>query len=64
MPTDIDLDIDRIYFLNTSALVRIADDESERIATELIPTDDPDKYVMRITTPVPRFYIKEAKINS
>jgi len=53
------LDDDRIYFIDPSQFVRVVDDHSEHITTELVPTDDPNTYIMRITAPVPRFYVKQ-----
>jgi len=53
-------EMDRIYFLDPSKVVRLQSDE-EVITQELIPTNDPNIYTMRITAPVPRFAIKTAK---
>jgi hypothetical protein len=58
-------DDDRIYFINTDWLrenvVRLPDTEPMKF--DLVPTDDPDKYQMRITAPLPQFLIKGARIN-
>lgn len=55
-------DDDRIYFIDSSRVVRIVDDESERITSEILPTDDPDKWTIRLSIPAPRYYIKRAVI--
>lgn len=52
-------DDDRIYFFDPSQVVRVVD-EDERVTTEILPTDSPDKFIVRITAPVPKFYIKRA----
>lgn len=55
-------DNDRVYLVDPSRIIRLADDESEHITTEFVRTDDPDKYIMRISTPLPRLYFKQGAI--
>lgn len=53
-------DNDRIYFVNMdwirSNVVRLPDEQPPTF--ELLPTDDPNKYMMRMTAPLPKFLIK------
>lgn len=53
-------DDDRIYFANMpwirNNVVRVPDKQLTTL--ELLPTDDPNKYIMRVTAPLPKFLIK------
>lgn len=57
------LDDDKIYFINSQWLkenVRCEQDLSP-VAFAILPTDDPNKFIYRITQPMPRFYIKSVR---
>ena len=58
------MDEDRIYIFATNDVTCLVDEDSERITTEIFPTDNPNKYIMQITAPVPRFLIKTARIDN
>lgn len=56
-------DNDRIYFINMDWVrenVR-RDPETLPPTFELVPTDDPNLYTMRVTAPMPKLYIKSAR---
>mgnify|MGYP001559709680 FL=1 len=54
-----DLDDDRVYFYDLSKIRRI--DDGPVFTQELLPTGDPNRYVMRITEMLPRYvFMKEA----
>jgi len=55
---------DRFVYFNSNDVVRVVDQESETIKTELLPTDDPDKYLMRISVSVPRYLFKTWRAES
>ena len=53
-------DEDRIYILPDGWLRKNVgrEPDTEPMKFELIPTDDPVRYVFRVTEPAPKFYIK------
>jgi hypothetical protein len=58
-------DTDRVYCVDTnwlrSNVVRLPEESPTRF--DLQPTSDPEKYVMRISGPMPRFLIKTANVD-
>ena len=58
-------DVDRIYCVDVnwlrSNVVRLPDEGPTRFILQ--PTPDPEKYVMRIISPAPKFLIKTANLD-
>lgn len=56
-------DDDRLYFMNGPFRL-VADEESERVTTELVATDDPNRFIYRITRPGPPCLIKSINLHT
>lgn len=52
---------DRIYFLPDGWLRKnvYREPDTEPTRFEMLPTDDPNKYILRVTAPTPRFHIRK-----